>query len=398
MAKDLKPHIGIFGRRNNGKSSLINFITGQAIAIVSECAGTTTDPVKKSIEIFGLGPCVLIDTAGIDDVGILGEQRIEKTWQIMDEIDCAIIVITDNQFGTPEKDLAERLQKRAVPFFVVHNKSDLNPLNENLKSMVEKGLNTTVLEFSTLASWRETALPTLVEMLKKTLPESAFQKQSLLGGLVKANETVVMVCPVDSEAPEGRLILPQVMAIRDALDNDAICTVIKETQLEHYLLTMPQPNLIVTDSQVFDYVSHLVPADIPLTSFSILMARMRGDFEQYIKGTPTLSKLNDGDKILLLESCTHHSTCEDIGRVKLPRMIQKFSGKALQFEFVSGLTPIADIRQYALVIQCGGCMMTRKQLVNRTNLAVNAGIPISNYGMAIAYMTGIFERVLEPFV
>ncbi|MCF0200750.1 MAG: 50S ribosome-binding GTPase, partial [Bacteroidales bacterium] len=219
MAKDLKPHIGIFGRRNNGKSSLINLITGQAIAIVSECAGTTTDPVKKSIEIFGLGPCVLIDTAGIDDVGILGEQRIEKTWQIMDEIDCAIIVITDNQFGTPEKDLAERLQKRAVPFFVVHNKSDLNPLNENLKSMVEKGLNTTVLEFSTLASWHETALPTLVEMLKKTLPESAFQKQSLLGGLVKANETVVMVCPVDSEAPEGRLILPQVMAIRDALDN-----------------------------------------------------------------------------------------------------------------------------------------------------------------------------------
>ena len=394
MAKDLKPHIGIFGRRNNGKSSLINLITGQNIAIVSDHAGTTTDPVKKSIEIFGIGPCIIIDTAGIDDLGSLGQQRVEKTMQVMQEIDCAILVIADNQFGRPEMDVAERLQELAVPFFVVHNKSDLQPLNETLKSMVEKGLNTTMVEFSALWPDRK---DTLIEQLKKTIPESAFQKVSLLGGIVNAGDTVLLVCPIDSEAPDGRMILPQVMAIRDALDNDCICTVIKETLLEHFLQVKPRPNLVVTDSQVFAYVSQLLPADIPLTSFSILMARMRGDFENYIKGTPHLSDLKDGDKILMLESCTHQTSCEDIGRVKLPRLIRKFSGKELSFNYISGLAPIDNIQQYALVIQCGGCMSTRKQLINRTDLAVKAGIPISNYGMAIAYMTGIFDRVLEPY-
>ena len=395
MAKDLKPHIGIFGRRNVGKSSLINRLTGQDIAIVSDTAGTTTDPVKKSIEIFGIGPCVLIDTAGIDDVGELGRQRVGKTLKALEEIDCAILVITENRFGAPERQLIEKMTTLAVPFFVVHNKSDLAPLQSALKETIETSYGAKIMDFSVL---NNDDIAPLVELLKKTIPESAYQKMSLLGGIIKPNETVVLVCPVDSEAPEGRLILPQVMAIRDVLDNDCICIVLKETHLRQYLDTMPKPALVVTDSQVLGYVSQIVPADIPLTSFSIVMARLRGDFDNYIKGTPCLSQLKDGDTVLLLESCTHHSTCDDIGRVKLPRMILKYTGKDIHFEYISGLSPIANPEKYAMAIQCGGCMSTRKQLLNRTNLFVNQGIPISNYGMALAYMNGIFDRVMEPFL
>ena len=394
MGKDLKPHIGIFGRRNCGKSSLINLLTGQNIAIVSDTAGTTTDPVKKSLEIFGIGPCVLVDTAGIDDVGALGQQRVEKTMKVLEEIDCAILVITGNNFEEPEKQLIARMKERAVPFFVVHNKSDEEPLLAVVKAMIEQQYGTKVLNYSIV---KDTDISPLIELLKATIPESAYQKVSLLGGIIQPNEVVVLVCPVDSEAPEGRLILPQVMAIRDVLDNECICVVLKETHLQQYLDTMPKPALIVTDSQVFGYVSQIVPADIPLTSFSIVMARLRGDFDNYVKGTPHLSDLKDGDTVLLLESCTHHSTCDDIGRVKLPRMILKFTGKDIKFEYVAGLSPIEHPEKYAMAIQCGGCMSTRKQLLNRTNLFVNLGIPISNYGMALAYMNGIFARVMEPF-
>ena len=394
MAKDLKPHIGIFGRRNSGKSSLINLLTGQHIAIVSDTAGTTTDPVKKSIEIFGVGPCVLIDTAGIDDVGELGQQRVEKTMKVLGEIDCAILVITGNQFAEPEKQLIGRMNELAVPFFIVHNKADEEPLLAVTKAVIEQKYDVKVLDFSVS---RNDDIAPLVEMLKKTIPESAYQKVSLLGGIIQPNEVVVLVCPVDSEAPEGRLILPQVMAIRDVLDNECICVVLKETHLQQYLDTMPKPALIVTDSQVFGFVSKIVPQEIPLTSFSIVMARLRGDFDNYVKGTPHLSQLKDGDTVLLLESCTHHSTCEDIGRVKLPRMILKYTGKDIHFEYVAGLAPIEHPEKYVMAIQCGGCMSTRKQLLNRTNLFVNQGIPISNYGMALAYMNGIFDRVMEPF-
>ena len=394
MAKDLKPHIGIFGRRNVGKSSIINRLTGQDIAIVSDTAGTTTDPVKKSIEIFGIGPCVLIDTAGIDDVGGLGQQRIDKTMKVLEEIDCAIIVIAGNNFAEPEKQLVTRMNELAVPFFVVHNKADQEPLLAVLKAMIEQNYQAKVLDFSVA---RNDDIAMLVKVLKTIIPESAYQKVSLFGGIVKPNDVVVLVCPVDSEAPEGRLILPQVMAIRDVLDNECICVVLKETLLQHYLETTAKPALIVTDSQVFGYVSKIVPADIPLTSFSIVMARLRGDFDNYIKGTPYLSQLKDGDTVLLLESCTHHSTCDDIGRVKLPRMILKYTGKDIHFEYVAGLAPIVHPERYAMAIQCGGCMSTRKQLLNRTNLFVNQSIPISNYGMALAYMNGIFDRVMEPF-
>ena len=395
MAKDLKPHIGIFGRRNNGKSSLINKLTGQQIAIVSDLAGTTTDPVKKSIEIFGIGPVILIDTAGIDDFGDLGKKRIEKTYQTLSEIDCAILVITDNQLDKPETDLIEQFNQFAVPFMIVHNKSDVKALDENVKKKLESEYHTEILDFSVKNS---ADITHLIDLLKKTIPETSYQKVSLLGGVVKPNDVVVLVTPIDAEAPEGRMILPQVMAIRDVLDNDCICIVLKETNLQQYFnQNMPRPALVVTDSQVFAFVNKIVPTDIPLTSFSIILARLRGDFENYLKGTQHLSDLQDGDKILMLESCTHQVNCEDIGRVKLPKMIKKFTGKEISFDYISGLAPIENISQYAMAIQCGGCMATRKQLINRTNLAVANNIPISNYGMAIAYVNGIFDRVIQIF-
>ena len=376
MSRDLKPHIGIYGRTNSGKSTLINKLTGQPIAIVSDQAGTTTDPVKKSIEIFGIGPVVLIDTAGIDDTSELGKQRMDKTYQTLKEIDCAILVIADNRFGDPEEQLIAQFNEYALPFIVVNN-------------LFEGIVKSNVINLNIL---KEEPQP-IIEALKKAIPESAYKKSSMLGGIVKPNDVVVLVTPIDDEAPEGRLILPQVMAIRNALDNDCICVVLKETNLQQYFDTMPYPDLVVTDSQAFAMVSKIVPEEVRLTSFSILLARLRGDFENYLKGTPHLAELKDGDKILMLESCTHEISCGDIGRVKLPALIRKFTGKNIQFDYVAGLAPIDNINQYAMAIQCGGCVATRKQLLNRTNLAVKAGIPISNYGMAIAFMTGIFDRV-----
>ena len=381
--------IGIYGRTNSGKSSIINKLTGQSIAIVSEQAGTTTDPVKKSIEIFGIGPVILIDTAGIDDTSELGKKRVEKTYQTLKEIDCALLVITGNQFGEPETQLIEQFKEYAVPFVIVHNKADETKLEASLQQLIENQYNTKILTFSTLYDNSQV----IVDALKTAIPESAFTKASMLGGFIKPNDVVVLVTPIDDEAPEGRLILPQVMAIRDALDNDCICVVLKETNLQQYFDTMPRPDLVVTDSQVFGYVNKIVPDEVRLTSFSILLARLRGDYENYLKGTPHLSELKDGDKILMLESCTHEISCGDIGRVKLPAMIRKFTGKNIEFDYVAGLSPISNIHQYAMAIQCGGCVATRKQLINRTNLAVKAGVPISNYGMAIAYMTGVLGRL-----
>ena len=363
------------------------------MAIVSEQAGTTTDPVKKSIEIFGIGPVVLIDTAGIDDMSELGKQRVEKTYQTMKEIDCAILVITGEDFGEPERGIIGELGKHEIPFIIVHNKSDISELSESHQKAIESEFNTKIIEFSALKDDAKI----LQEALKKAIPESAYKKASLLGDIIKPGDVVVLVTPIDDEAPEGRMILPQVMAIRDVLDNDCICVVLKETALQQYFDNNPKPALVVTDSQVFGLVNKIVPQDVQLTSFSIVLARLRGDFENYLKGTPALSNLKNGDKILMLESCTHEISCGDIGRVKLPNLIRKFTGKNVEFTYLSGLTPIENIGQYAIAIQCGGCVATRKQLINRTNQAVEHGIPITNYGMAIAYMNGIFERVTKVF-
>jgi len=394
--KDNKPHIGIFGRRNNGKSSLINALAGQELAIVSDVAGTTTDPVKKSMEIDGLGPIVLIDTAGIDDNGELGLKRVAKTLQAVKTIDLAILVIAGNLFSDFERNLIAEFSKLTVPYFIVHNKSDLIPLTKDLAESVMKEFEVKTIEFSAL---KHPDTVSVFDLIRELMPETAYTAPSLLGDLIRYGDTVLLITPIDIEAPEGRMILPQVQAIRDILDHDGIAVVCKEREVDSILKRMqPRPALAITDSQVFLKAAASVPADIPLTSFSILLARQRGNFQAYLQGTPKLSDLKDGDIVLILESCTHHVSCDDIGRVKIPRWIGNFTGKNLQYEVVSGLTALPrPMTEYAMVIQCGGCVITRKQLINRLKPAIDAGIPVTNYGMVIAWVQGIYQRAVAPF-
>ena len=395
--KDLKPHIGIFGRRNHGKSSLINVLTGQDIAIVSEVPGTTTDPVKKSIEIEGIGPAVMIDTAGIDDTGDLGRKRIAKTMEALKTIDLAIIVITQNQFDEPEKKLIADLEKQEVPFVIVHNKSDVEMPDPGLLRAISEKYDVPVIPFS---AKQPDNMNELISAIREQMPESAYHKTTLVGDLISYGDVVLLITPIDIEAPEGRMILPQVQVIRDVLDHDGVAVVVKEREVDAFIRKMtPRPSLVITDSQVFPKADAAVPDDIPLTSFSIVLARQKGDFANYIKGTPHISELNDGDRLLILESCTHHVSCDDIGRVKIPRWLTNFTGKKLEFDVVAGLSRVErDIREYAMVIQCGGCMITRKQLINRLKPAVDAGIPVTNYGLAIAYVHGIYNRAVQPFL
>ena len=387
--RENKPHIGIFGRRNYGKSSLVNAITGQAVSIVSPVAGTTTDPVKKSVEIFGIGPAILIDTAGIDDIGELGAQRVSKTADVMKTVDAAIIVINGYDWGESEQNLVKMLSDYDIPFVVVNNKSDEVQVR---RSAVEG------FEVVNVSSMNGEGIDLLINALKRIIPETAYNVTSLLGDVICEGDTVVLVAPIDSEAPEGRLILPQVQTIRDILDNKAVAVVLQHDKLEKYLENNPAPKLIVTDSQVFGIVSKIVPENIPLTSFSIVLARHKGDFENYLKGTPEIENLKDGDRILILESCTHQTSCEDIGRVKIPRLLQNYTKKSLGFEFVSGLSTVPDLADFAMVVQCGGCMVTRRQLQNRLRPAVARGIPVTNYGMLLAYVNGIFNRAVQVFL
>ena len=395
--KDAKPHIGIFGRRNNGKSSLINALAGQDIAIVSDHAGTTTDPVKKSMEISGMGAVILIDTAGIDDVGELGQKRIHKTKEALKTVDLAILVITANSFGDFETDLINDFNEYAIPYFILHNKSDLEHISESLNNYIVNNFNVPVINFSSV---KNDNTEDIIKTIRKLLPETAYRTQSLIGDLISYGDTVLLITPIDIEAPEGRLILPQVQVIRDVLDNDGIAVVCKEREVDTYISKMnPKPKLVVTDSQVFLKADASVPKDIPLTSFSIILARQKGDFNNYIKGTPYLSKLKDGDRVLILESCTHHVSCDDIGRMKIPRWLTNYSGKKLEYDVVTGLNTLPrDIHDYAIVIQCGGCVITRKQVINRLKPAVDAGIPVTNYGMAIAFVHGIYDRAVAPFL
>ncbi len=395
--KDAKPHIGIFGRRNNGKSSLINALAGQDIAIVSDHAGTTTDPVKKSMEINSMGAVILIDTAGIDDVGELGQKRIHKTKEALKTVDLAILVITANSFGDFETDLINDFNEYAIPYFILHNKSDLELISESLNNYIINNFNVPVINFSSV---KKDNTEEIIKTIRKLLPETAYRTQSLIGDLISYGDTVLLITPIDIEAPEGRLILPQVQVIRDVLDNDGIAVVCKEREVDTYISKMnPKPKLVVTDSQVFLKADASVPKDIPLTSFSIILARQKGDFSNYIKGTLYLSKLKDGDRVLILESCTHHVSCDDIGRMKIPRWLTNYSGKKLEYDVVTGLNTLPrDIHDYAIVIQCGGCVITRKQVVNRLKPAVDAGIPVTNYGMAIAYVHGIYDRAVAPFL
>jgi len=395
--RESKPHIGIYGRRNNGKSSLINCIAGQDIAIVSDHAGTTTDPVRKSFEITGFGPVILVDTAGIDDSGDLGEKRIERTLRTLEIIDLALLVVTNNTWGSYEDDLIARFNENDIPFIVIHNKSDIEEPSAGFRDIVTASAHSVLFEFS---ATDKRNYEDLISLIINTIPEHSYKNPALLGDLISYGDIVLLITPIDIEAPAGRLILPQVQAIRDILDNDAVAIVVKETEVDAFLRkTGIKPALAITDSQVFTRADASIPGDIPLTSFSIMLARFKGDFESYIKGTPKISELKDGNRVLLLESCTHHVACDDIGRVKIPRWISNFTGKKIEYDVVAGLDilprPVTD---YSLIIQCGGCMITRRQLHNRLHSAIKAGVPVTNYGMAIAYVQGIFNRAIAPFV
>jgi [FeFe] hydrogenase H-cluster maturation GTPase HydF len=349
------------------------------------------------MEIGGLGAVVLIDTAGIDDEGMLGEKRIARSREVIKTIDLAILLITENTIAQFEYGLIDEFNKLDVPYFVVHNKSDLQALSANTVLLVEKELQTIVLEFSVLY---KPGVEPLVDQMRSFLPETAWKPGTLVGDLISYGDTVLLITPIDIEAPEGRLILPQVQVIRDVLDHDGIVAICKEREVDAYFKRMEsKPKLVITDSQVFLKADASIPKEIPLTSFSIVLARQKGDFQHYIKGTPKIGELKDGDRILILESCSHHVSCDDIGRVKIPRWLSNFTGKKLEYDTVAGLNVIQrDIHEYALVVQCGGCMITRRQLINRLIPAINAGIPVTNYGMAIAYVHGIYDRAIKPFI
>ncbi len=394
-------YIGVFGKRNSGKSSLINKLTGQEIAIVSEVPGTTTDPVRKRMEIFGLGPVVIIDTAGIDDEGNLGKRRVESSRKIISQIDIALLLFTNNTIDKYEKELLKSFRDQELPVLLVHNQSDIISLEEKVATAIKEKYGHEVIEFS-CNIFDESEQQKLVEVLTshivKKLNETAFSQMTILEGLVEKDYNIVLVCPVDSEAPEGRLILPQVNAIRDVLDKGGNAIVLQPGNLGSYLKSAAvKPKLVVTDSQAFNEVSKIVPEDIPLTGFSLLLARSKGPFVHYLKGTRAIDNLKEGDKLLILESCSHHSNCEDIGRVKLPALISKKCDCRIEWDVISGLDSLPHkIEEYAMVIQCGGCMITGRQLSARLKPAIIAGIPVSNYGMALAYCTGIFERAVAP--
>lgn len=405
-------HIGIFGRRNVGKSSLINLLLGQDFAIVSDQAGTTTDPVKKRMEIPDVGPVQLIDTAGVDDVGEVGQKRVEKSLKLVDEVDLALLVFTGNIFGKEEKDLLAQLKENEVPVVVVHNQSDITPLDCGVAGDLTNMYDCDVVEFSCRMQdpqEQKDAVEMLMAFIVKGLLVQGGEK-TIMEGLVEPGDNFVLVCPIDSEAPAGRLILPQVMAIRDILDRGGIATVLQPSQLQDYLANIastpatafsavkPPVKMVVTDSQAFKQVAAIVPESLPLTSFSVLMARAKGPFEEYVKGVEAIGKLKEGDNVLVLESCTHHTSCEDIGRVKIPMMLQKKAGCKLNFTFVSGLDELPPLENFALALQCGGCMVTHRQLRNRIRRVVAAGVPVTNYGMCIAYVTGIFLRAVNHVV
>ncbi|HSV88141.1 MAG TPA: [FeFe] hydrogenase H-cluster maturation GTPase HydF [Bacteroidales bacterium] len=396
-SRESKPHIGIFGRRNNGKSALINALVQQEVAIVSDVAGTTTDPVKKTMEWPGIGPVILVDTAGIDDLGDLGTKRVKKTLATLRTIDLAVLVIADNQFDKFEHNLIREFNSYSIPFIIVHNKADIRPIASRLKESLNTTFQTDVIDFCSL---NPTNYDELMQAIQKRIPPSALNKESLLRGLIMKGDLVLLITPIDSEAPEGRMILPQVQAIRDILDNECIAVVARESEVKTLMDTLhPTPALVITDSQIFEKANAMIPPGIPLTSFSIMLARHKGDFENYLKGTPFIDRLADGNRVLILESCTHHVTCDDIGRFKIPRWMLNYTGKELDFDVVAGLGDLPrPITDYSLVVQCGGCVITRRQVTGRLKEALDAGVPITNYGMAIAFMHGIFQRAVAPFL
>jgi len=396
MLKSLRHHIGIFGFRNVGKSSFINLISKQETSIVSPIPGTTTDPVKKFMEIPPLGPVVIIDTAGIDDEGMLGEKRVKSTLHALNSCDLAILICEKPGITAQHQTIILEFQKKNIPWFIVWNKSDLySPTKEEIANVTKK-YSVPLIVLSTTTTVQ---VPLIIETVAKLLANTLNSNPSILGDLVQAGDLVLLVTPIDQEAPKKRLILPQVQTIRDALDNDCMVMVLKERELDAFFKKSNLiPKLVITDSQVFLKVAASIPKNVMLTSFSILFARLKTPFIKLVEGTKAISNLNDNDKILMLESCSHHQAGDDIGTVKIPRWIKNFTGKNLIFDFKSGNDFLAnDLEQYKLVIQCGGCMLTHTEVSARLKPFLDKNIPVSNYGMCIAYTLGIFERALECF-
>jgi [FeFe] hydrogenase H-cluster maturation GTPase HydF len=392
--KGLRLHIGFFGRRNVGKSSLLNAITRQQVSIVSEVAGTTTDPVEKPMELLPLGPVLFIDTAGIDEEGSLGALRVEKTRQALERTEIAVLVAESGVWGDFEEGLLTDFAAQKTPAVVVFNKCDVSAPNEDL---VER-LRADKLRVVQASAVTGQGLSELREALLDLAPADFIDSPAIAGDLVGAGELAVLVVPIDKEAPKGRLILPQVQTIRDLLDSDSICMVVKERELRSALdrLKIP-PRLVVTDSQAFLKVSADTPPEVPLTSFSILMARFKGDLAAQVEGTLAVEKLRSGDRVLIAEACTHHPIGEDIGRVKIPRWLTQYTGVKLDFVNMQGRDFPADLAGYKLVIHCGACMWNRRQMLSRILQCQHAGVPITNYGLTIAYSLGIFQRALAPF-
>ena len=380
-------HIGFFGKRNAGKSSIVNAVTGQDLAVVSDVKGTTTDPVYKSMELLPMGPVMIIDTPGIDDVGELGELRIRKTKQVLNKTDVAILIV-DATTGKAKEDeaLIKLFQEKNLDYIVVYNKSDLL---EGKQEAAEHELYVSAKDMVNIEA--------LKEKIASLAPVDN-QKLKIVADLINPSDFVVLVTPIDKAAPKGRLILPQQQTIRDILEADAIAIVVKEFELRETLENLgKKPKMVITDSQVFAKVSADTPKDIMLTSFSILFARYKGLLEEAVKGAAAMERLEDGDTILISEGCTHHRQCDDIGQVKLPRWIKNFTGKQLNFEFTSGGEFYEDLTKYKLIVHCGGCMLPEREVKFRVKCAVDQQVPITNYGIVIAYMQGILKRSLEPF-
>lgn len=377
-------HIGIFGRRNSGKSSLINAITGQNLAIVSDFAGTTTDPVYKNMELLPLGPVTIIDTAGLDDEGELGKMRVEKTYGALNKTDIAI-VCTDikNGIGEPEKELIKEIEKKKIPFVLVRNKLDEA---EPVKAQLE-------FDICVSAKTGEN-----IEVLKNLLGTFAKKEpdKRLVGDIIKEGDLVVLVIPIDASAPKGRLILPQQQTIRDILESGATALCVRDTELEQTILKVGKPDLVITDSQVFKKVAKIVPEDVPMTSFSILFSRYKGQLWKMTDAAKVVDTLSDGDRVLIAEGCTHHRQCEDIGTVKIPRWILDKTGKKIEFDFVSGGDFPQNFDKYKLIVHCGGCTLPETEVKSRIAAAKEAGVPVTNYGTLIAYLNGILERSILP--
>lgn len=380
-------HIGFFGLRNAGKSSLVNAVTGQRLSVVSDVKGTTTDPVKKAMELLPMGPVVIIDTPGIDDEGQLGEQRVARARQILRQADIAVLVV-DAQKGlqAADRELVELFLQRKLPYVIVYNKADLLP---QLPPETEREIYVSAETGAGIHALKEKIA---------AMAKAAENDRKIVADLIEPGDTVILVTPIDSSAPKGRLILPQQQTLRELLEAGALSMVVRESELEGALaaLNVP-PRLVITDSQAFGAVSKVVPPSVELTSFSILFARYKGDLATVIGGAAKLDRLSDGDKVLISEGCTHHRQCQDIGTVKLPGWINGYTGKKLSFSFTSGTEFPDDLSQYALVIHCGGCMLNEREMKSRLEHCTEQGVPVTNYGIAIAQMHGILKRSLEPF-